>query len=129
MIFERKTLFFLVEKIMLILRLPHSFGVCGCWGRSKTIDFAIFRVLGTPKSMILARFLSIVPTIKNPNNILFPLCTVFRTCHKLDRLESLATCRGKVFLITVHSIFSFFRFQNYVFRDFLKMCIFSIQIH
>ena len=28
---------------MLILRLPHSFGVCGCWGRSNTIDFAILQ--------------------------------------------------------------------------------------
>ena len=114
---------------MLILRLTHSFGVCGCWERSKTIDFAIFRVLGTPKSMILARFLSIVPTIKNQNNICLKLCTVFRTCHKLDRLESLATCRGKVFLITVHSIFSFFRFQNYIFRVFLKFCIFSLDFY
>ena len=36
--------FFLGEKkIMLILRFPHSFGVWGCWGGSKSVHFAIFQ--------------------------------------------------------------------------------------
>ena len=52
--FRKKIIFFLVRKVMLILHLPHIFLVCGCWGGSNTIDFAIFRVSGTPKSMISA---------------------------------------------------------------------------
>ena len=52
MIFVKKISFFIMRKVMLILRFPHSFGVWGCWGRSNSIHFAIFRVSGTPKSMI-----------------------------------------------------------------------------
>ena len=52
MISTQKILFFLIEKLMLILRFPHSFGVCGCQEHSKTINFANFRVSGTPKSRI-----------------------------------------------------------------------------
>ena len=52
MIFVKKIDFFIMRKVMLILRFPHSFGVWGFWGRSNSIHFAIFRVSGTPKSMI-----------------------------------------------------------------------------
>ena len=65
-IFVKKYVFFIVRKVMLILRFPHSFGVWGCWGRSKTIDFAIFQseiedfrwTRIEPKSLISPRFLS-----------------------------------------------------------------------
>ena len=56
--FSWKNIFFLMRKIMLILRFPHSFRVWGCWGRSNSIHFVIFRVLGTPNPLIFTRFLS-----------------------------------------------------------------------
>ena len=44
--FREKYFFFIMRKVMLILRFTHSFGVLGCWERSKRIHFAIFRALG-----------------------------------------------------------------------------------
>ena len=43
---QKKKLFFLAGKILLIHRFPHSFRVWGCWGGSNTTHFGIFRVPG-----------------------------------------------------------------------------------
>ena len=47
--FRGKIFFLIVIKVMLILRFPHSFGVWGCWGRSKSTHFAIFRGFRCPE--------------------------------------------------------------------------------
>ena len=49
MIFEKNIFFFIMRKVMLIIRFPHSFGVWGCWGRSKSTHFAIFRGFRYPE--------------------------------------------------------------------------------
>ena len=54
-IFCKKNIFFLQRKTLPILRFPYSFGVWGCWERSNTGYFVIFRVPGTPKSWISTR--------------------------------------------------------------------------
>ena len=66
------------------------------------------------------------PPIKITKNILFKLCATFLACRWVNRLESPTTSRGNAFMIRVHSIFSFFRFQNIFFMAFLKFCIFFI---
>ena len=54
LIFSKKNIFFVAQKGMLIHRFLHSLGVWGFWGGSQSIDFAIFRVLGTPNREVPA---------------------------------------------------------------------------
>ena len=48
---------------MLILRFPHSFGVWGCWGGSKSAHFAIFRGFRCPELVPAALLAEACPSV------------------------------------------------------------------
>ena len=108
LIFSKKICFFVAQKGMLIHRFPHSLGVWGCWGRSKSIDFAIFRVLGTPNREVPAiscphccYFRSIVTRRK----ILLHLCDTLRSPWSSCDIDSFTGVIVIPSMMTVHSIF------------------------
>ena len=114
---------------MLILRFPHSFEVWGCWGRSNSIHFAIFRVSGTPKSMISTKSCPGSRILSDPGweqNLSIQLCTSSRASHCTNHSKIASERCYDVFMLSLHfCFFDFFHSQIIFFVLFHQIIKFS----
>ena len=85
---------------------------------------------GTPFCCHCLKLVSIQSSPKkNAKIFLSQLCTSCRARRCANLLESFTTCRGKVFMITVHSIFSNFHFQKNFQDGFWNFHLYIIIFH
>ena len=89
--FRKKNFFFLMEKIMLIVRFPHSFRVWGCWGRSNIAYFAIFRGFRCLELASAALLVEACPSVDFSKNKKISLCRFTREYHGLLRSKTYST--------------------------------------
>ena len=76
---------------MLIIRFPHSFGVWGCWGGSKSVHFAIFRGFHCLELVSAALLAEACPSIDFGENINIFLCRFTREYHGFLRSKTYST--------------------------------------
>ena len=104
-----------MRKVMLILRFPHNFGVLGCWGRSSSIHFAIFRALGRSWTGSGSVGAESCPILGGSRIFASRLCTSSRASHCTNHSKIASERCYDVFMLSLHFCFSDFFHSEIIF--------------